>query len=147
MYIKYEVILFMLSKKQLILFKVASTVAGLSNHQKSRLGAIVYNKHKIISSGYNSSTEVDRVQAELDIARYNCYCPGKIHAETSALLPFIKRNIDIRGAELYVSRLKKDNSHGMARPCPSCMRLIRKCGIKRIHYTTDDGFATEVIEY
>lgn len=35
---------------------------------------------------------------------------------------------------------------GLARPCPACMAMIKNLGIKKIYYTTDDGFAFEQLE-
>lgn len=40
----------------------------------------------------------------------------------------------------------KDGMSGMARPCPRCMRLIKSLGIKRINYSTQGGFAEEIIK-
>ena len=79
-----------ISKRKETLFRIAKNVAALSNF-KYRLGAVLYKQHKIVSSGCNSDTDTDPVQSKLDFERHGCICPGKLHAETSALLPFIKR--------------------------------------------------------
>lgn len=134
----------MISKRKEILLKVAANVATLSNF-KYKLGAVLCKQHKIISSGCNSDTVTDPIQSRLDTERHGCYCPGKLHAETSTLLPFIKKRIDISGSELYIARVTKAGSYGMARPCPSCMKLIKQCGIKKIYYTTNEGYAEEYI--
>lgn len=133
-----------ISKRKETLFKIAKNVAALSNF-KYRLGAVLYCKHKIVSSGCNSDTDTDPIQSKLDYERHGCECPGKLHAETSTLLPFIKRKVDLTGAELYVARITKTGDGAMARPCPSCMKLIKQCGIKKIYYTTNDGYAEEHI--
>lgn len=135
-----------MTKKDRSLFRVASNIADMSNH-RYKLGAVVYYKHRIISSGCNSSTNTDRIQAILDKQKYGCECCGKLHAESAALIPLIKRHIQIKGAEIYVVRKKHQNTYGMARPCSSCMKLIKECGISKIHYTTDDGYSTEELIY
>jgi deoxycytidylate deaminase len=44
------------------------------------------------------------------------------------------------GDELEVLRFKKcDHELTMARPCSTCMSLIREAGIKRLRYTNWDG--------
>lgn len=132
------------TKKEIKYFNIAKSVSELSDH-KYKLGAIVIYKHRIISSGYNSSTNTDALQAKLDKNKYKCDCVGKLHAESAALIYFIKRHISLSGAEIYVYRRKADGTIGMARPCSSCMELIKQCGIRKVHYTTDDGYAVELI--
>lgn len=133
-----------LSKTKKAYFNAAKSVSTLSNH-RCQIGCIVVNKHKIISSGHNSADKTHAFQAKLDKEMFNCECAGYLHAEISALLPLIKNRIDLTGASIYVYRGMKSGGHGMARPCPRCMSIIRKCGIKSINYSTDMGFAEEVI--
>lgn len=134
-----------MTKTEISFFNAAKAVSELSNH-KYRVGAVVVKSHKIVSSGCNSSTRTDIIQAKLDRQRYGCECPGKLHAESDALIPFIKRKIDLSGASIYIYRQLKDGSYAMARPCPSCMKLIKMCQIKRIYYTTYGGYAKEEID-
>lgn len=126
-------------------FSIADSVSRLSNHPKSQLGCIVINHKQIVSSGYNSNTKTHPVQRTYNKYRFKGDYPAKIHAETAALLPLINNRTDLSKAELYISRKHKDGSLAMARPCASCMALIRSCGINKIHYTTADGYAAETI--
>ena len=65
-----------------------------------------------------------------------------------ALLPFLKNTqLDISQATIYIYRQNKLGKKLLARPCPICMSVIKKLGIKRIEYTTDLGFASEVLKY
>lgn len=128
-------------------FNIADSVAQLSDHPRAKLGCVVINKGKIISSGHNSFTKTHPLQKQLDKRRFNAESTGKVHAETSALLPLINSHTDLSKAEVYVSRKLKDSSIAMARPCASCMALIKSCGISKIHYTTADGYATETLEF
>jgi deoxycytidylate deaminase len=52
-------------------------------------------------------------------------------------------DIDFSKVELYVYRELRNGKMAMSRPCEACMAVIKKMGIKKIHYTTPDGFATE----
>lgn len=131
-----------LTKTERAYFRAAEAVSRLSDH-KQKVGCVVVNKHRIISSGYNSSVRCHAIQARIDKKRFGTDCPGKLHSEVDALLPLIRNNVDLSNASIFVYRQHKDGSLAMARPCPGCMSLIRSCGIKTICYTTDNGYARE----
>lgn len=136
----------MISNTQKAYMLAAKAVSKLSDHHQ-QLGCVIVNKHKIISSGYNSSTKCHRIQAELDSKLFGDTCLGKVHSEVSALIPLIKTRVDLTRATIYVYREHKDGTLAMARPCTRCMSLIKQFGIKTIVYTTDDGIATEKLIY
>jgi deoxycytidylate deaminase len=131
-----------MTKTERAYFAAAKAMSELSDH-RHKLGVVVVNKHRIISTGFNSDTKCHKVQALLDKDRYGCECPGKIHAETSALLPLIRDNVDLHRATIYIYREHRNGSRALARSCPSCQKLIRQCGIKRMYYTVENGFAYE----
>ena len=56
-----------------------------------------------------------------------------------------QRDIDFSKVEIYTHRRRANGSLSMARPCPSCMALIKDLGIKKIWYTTEDGYACEFV--
>lgn len=126
-------------------FRAAESVANLSNH-RCKMGCVVVKGHRIISSGHNSATATHAFQTKIDQKYFKCKCAGYLHAETDALLPLINSKIDLSQATIYVYRNMKDGMSGMARPCPRCMGLIKSLGIKRINYSTQDGFAEEIIK-
>lgn len=117
----------------------------LSDH-KHQIGCIIVDKHRIISSGHNSNTKCHSIQAVLDNKHFDCMSVGKIHAETSAIIPLMKTNNDFSRATLYTYRQHKDGTLAMARPCARCMELIQRLGIRKIKYTTEYGYATEYLE-
>lgn len=134
-----------LSKRERAFYATAKDISMLSNH-RARLGCIVVDKHRIISSGCNSKTKCHPLQIELDNQFFPGYeNKGPIHAETAALLPLIRRRVDLTGATLYLYREDRNGNLAPSRPCARCMTLIRELGIKQIKYTTSDGFATEKI--
>lgn len=55
-----------------------------------------------------------------------------IHAEADAI--FRCKNLK-RAHRIFVSRVMKDGSFGLAKPCPVCESLIRKAGIKIVEHT------------
>lgn len=133
-----------MTNTEMAYFNAAKAVSKLSDY-RFHLGAVVVNHHRIIGSGFNSATRTDIIQARLDQKKYGCFCEGRLHAESSALIPFIKRRINLSGASIYVYRELKDGTPAMARPCSSCFELIKKCGIKKVYYTTNNGFCREDI--
>jgi deoxycytidylate deaminase len=133
-----------MTKTEMAYFRAAKAMSELSNHPKHKLGCVVVKGHKIISSGYNSISKCHKVQAQLDMERFGVdYCPGKIHAEIDTLLPLIKRRVDLSKATIYVYRQHKNGDLAMARPCTSCQKVIRQCGITKVFYTTDAGYCCE----
>lgn len=134
-----------LSKKEQSFFKVAKEMSTLSDH-RCRIGCVIVDRHRVISSGCNSNSKYHRLQAEIDSKYFGCTCYGKVHAETSALIPLIKQKYDLSCATVYTYREDRNGDISMSRPCPRCMGLIKDCGIKRVYYTTSDGFAREYIK-
>lgn len=134
-----------LGKSKIAYFNAAKSIATLSNH-RCKIGCVVVKGHKIISSGHNSASKTHAFQTKIDKNFFGCECAGLLHAETDALLPLIKDRVDLINTSIYIYRKMNNNMIGMARPCPRCMSIIKKCGIKNINYTTPDGFASETIK-
>lgn len=134
-----------LSKKERSFFRMAQIMSDMSDH-RCKIGCIIVDKHRVVSSGYNSNSKCHSIQAKLDSEHFNCYCTGKIHAETDAIIPLLKTKTDYSRATLYTYRQTKDGKLAIARPCPRCMKLIKQLGITKIKYTTNDGYATEYLE-
>jgi tRNA(Arg) A34 adenosine deaminase TadA len=42
------------------------------------------------------------------------------------------------GSEIWVARVRKDGTLGIARPCPRCMVRLRSAGVTRVAYTISD---------
>lgn len=133
-----------LSKTDRSFFKAAQSISLLSDH-RCRVGCVIVDKHRIISSGHNSNTKCHAIQARLDTKHFNCFCTGKLHAETSAIIPLLKTRQSYHGATLYTYREYQDGCLAMSRPCPRCMELIKQLGITKLKYTTTDGFVTEYL--
>lgn len=69
-----------------------------------------------------------------------------VHAEMDALW-----KLPANGAppdRVVVVRLRRDQPLGNSRPCAACMRALRRAGVRRVTYSTDDParpFATEPV--
>lgn len=136
-----------LTKSHRAYFKAAKAMAEMSDFKKYHVGCIAVYCHKIISSGCNLN-RTNPNQKRLNAYRFAEDTPHTIHAEVSCLLPLInRRDIDFSRVKLYIWRCRADGSLGIARPCKSCMHLIKELGIKNIYYTNEGGYSRENILY
>ena len=135
------------TKKQQSLFRVADAVASLSDHKQTKLGCVLVDKHRIISSGYNSSTRCSPFQKQMDTARFgnSDKHKGLVHAETACLLPLIRQGYDMSRSDLYIVRRHRNGSLAISRPCPGCMSLLRASGVRRVFFSVEGGFSEERI--
>ena len=85
------------TKTQQSFFRAADAVASLSDHKQTKLGCVLVDKHRIISSGHNSSTRCSPIQKQMDTARFGSpdQHKGPVHAETACLLPLIRQGYDM----------------------------------------------------
>lgn len=103
--------------------EVARKIATRSNmHQK--VGAVVYKKDRVISTGYNRWLRIGHVQSHS-----TSYTRYSIHAEEDALLG--ARPKDCIGASIYIYR----NGGGLAKPCEKCQAMLTRWGITQIQWS------------
>lgn len=134
-----------LTKTRRAYFEVARAVSQLGDFPKAKIGAVAVYKHRIISSGCNSRKTAP-LQKQYNAFRFTEDTPASIHAEIACLKSLIgRKDIDFKHVDLYVYREYKTGELAPARPCESCMALIRKLGIKSIYYTNFQGYSHEEI--
>lgn len=132
-----------MSRRELAYFETAKAMSTLSDHHH-KLGCVVVNKHRIISTGHNSKTKSHALQTQIDQKRFGGYYHrGCVHAETDTLIPLIRDGVDLSHASIFVFRQHKDGTNALARPCPGCESLIRACGIRYVYYTTENDYMKE----
>jgi dCMP deaminase len=107
--------------------RVAKEAARNSTYHH-KLGAVIVKKGRVISVGYNKPHKTHPKSN----TRFKT-----IHAEFDAILGCDKD--DLKGATLYVVRSAKKGPN-MAKPCACCMELIEMVGIKKVVYSTSQGF-------
>ena len=128
-------------------FNKARDASRLSNFPRYHIGCTVVYKKQIISVGFNSN-KTHPIQKMYNKERFDCdSTPHSLHAEITALI-FLKDRKDIKweDVDIYTYRENKSGEPRLSKPCKSCMALIKNLGIKRIHYTTNDGFEMETLE-
>ena len=79
---------------------------------------------KIISTGINSFNRCSK------------------HAEIDAIDKILNKK-HLNRCFLIVIRVKNDGSVQQSKPCSECVKQIQKYNIKRVCYSTDDGFQME----
>lgn len=136
------------SRTQQAFFRAADSISKLSDHPQTHLGCVLIDKHRIVSSGYNSFTKCSPVQKRLDIERFgnSDQHRGPVHAEVSCLLPLIRQNYNMVGSDLYIVRRHKNGILAISRPCPGCMSLLRANGVKRVFFSIENGYSMEYIK-
>ena len=132
-----------MTKTNLAYFKAAKAVSDMSDHPQYKVGAVVVMNHRIISSGHNSDSKTHPLQKKYNRYRFTDEGDHKQHAELAALLPLIRERTNLSNAVIFTYREHKNGDIAMSRPCKSCLQLIKDLGIKRIYYTTEDGYAYE----
>lgn len=113
-------------------FELAKRSSIHSNHPIHQMGAVLVKKNKVVSFGFNSSK-----------THCKSNTPFKsIHAEFSAIL--VAGLKDLSQHEIYIHRNRKDGSLGEAKPCIHCEHMLKSMGIKKVHYTVNNGYKTEI---
>lgn len=129
--------------------KLAKNACYYSDYTKVRMGAVLIYKNKVISVGWNSK-KTSPIQKKYNKFRgYDVDASGTentIHAEVSCLGRAKDIDIEWSRANLFIYRIKKDESSGLARPCNACMALIKSMEIKNIYYSTNNGWVYERID-
>lgn len=127
--------------------KKASECADYSGATNTKLGAIAVYKGSIIGTAWNSN-KTSPLQAKYNVYRYapdDSLLP-KNHAET-ALLQKIRwkfgNSIQWDRVEIYIYREYKDGRLALSRPCDSCIHMLKEFGIRKVFYTTSDGYVEE----
>lgn len=133
-------------KKDIKFFNVAKSLSKISDFNRIHIGAIIVHNNEVLGSGYNQRKS-HPLQKKLNGLRFHKFFTDSskhyLHAEMEAIIH--SKNKDLKGASIYVYR---ENMHGdiaMCRPCPACMAKIKEKGIKKIFYTTNDGFVEEIL--
>lgn len=116
--------------------------SALKNANKStlpfRVGAVIVVGGRIISSGCNVRRFTRRLR--------NRYHPEGLCAEQAAILKLLtaRRQEEMVGASIYVTRTTKRGKVSIAKPCSFCQELSRAYGIRKIFYTDDKSQVKEM---
>ena len=129
-----------MNNRQKRFFNIAKEISYLSDFKRARVGAVVVEKNRIISTGHNSN-KTSTIQGRYNLKRgISLSYPPRVHAEIAALTPLLnKKDIDWSHTSIFVYRELKDGSVTCAKPCEACMTLIKSLGIRKIFYSDWNG--------
>ena len=101
---------------------------------KQRLGAVIVKSGRVLAVGYNRVGHRAKGMEEAELK-------SSVHAERAAIAKLLKPKHfhKLHGSKIYVSRIMKDGSLGLAYPCKHCLDLIKSCGIKEVIFTNSKG--------
>jgi pyrimidine deaminase RibD-like protein len=103
-------------KTERYIFRALRESSKIKEKWTHALGAVIVKGGTVLATGINN------------------YDRG-MHAEVAAIL---NCKTPLRGADMYVARHRRNQICGLAKPCPKCENLIRKVGISRVIFTTND---------
>lgn len=118
-------------------FLSATAKIATTSQYRFRIAAMIVKSGRVLGADVNMpkispSTPPNRVST---------------HAEVRVL----KNTRNVRGATLYVARLRSKDIPALARPCSWCMQEIIDAGISRVVFTTNDeigsSFYTDMITW
>lgn len=102
---------------------IALLISSRSPSEKLKVGSIIVNNNRILSSGYNGFPEkTPHVSIHRDNHEVNT-----IHSEINSICDAAKRGININNSTIYITHY----------PCLNCTKSIISAGIKKIIYLDD----------
>lgn len=112
-----------------------------SSPSKKKVGAVLLNKNKVVTSATNLETKSHPLQARF-AERVGLHEKIYLHAEIAALVK-CKSDADT----IVVARLGGHHGNEIrnAKPCKICRLALQHAGIKDVYYTTNDGFLYEYV--
>lgn len=112
------------------IIKKAVAEAELSTHQH-RIGAVIFNKKVIISSGRNyACRSVKHLHPRF--TRWQ----GSVHAEVDAI---IKARRDLRNCSILVVRINNKGEFRLAYSCDFCMEYLKFTQFRNLYFSTNEG--------
>lgn len=130
---------------------VARAIANGSHflNQRGRhvkVGAAIYKKNVCIAVGKNEN-KTHPLQNYYN-RNMPFYRTPYLHAEIATLLAARRENgkEELKGCTIYVARKLNCGGWGTARPCPACWQALKDVGIKKVVYTTSQGYAVEYVQ-
>lgn len=109
------------------------------------IGAVAIYKGTIVATAWNTN-KTSPLQARYNVYRFCADTPDKAHAEVSLIQKLRWKfgdSLDWTKVSIYLYREYKNGMLAPSRPCPSCTALLKELGIKKIYYTTEDGYVEE----
>lgn len=126
-------------------FKPAKKAAEKAEHYRYYLGAALFYKDKLISTGCNYLSKTHPLCDEDTYGR-----PVTLHAEVNALIrarSFLNKltKTEKKNLIMVTYRETKNGCWANAKPCSGCTAILKKNEIKTIVYTTENGYTEDFL--
>ncbi len=110
---------------------LAEYMASMSKCDRANVGAVIIDTYrlKVLGSGFNSPPEGHPTCEEAGHLMFENSCKRTIHAEINALFDALSFN--------HPARIKESILYVTHEPCPDCLKLLGRAGIKEIVYEKD----------
>lgn len=105
---------------------------ALLSDMNARVGAVLTKGKTVLGVGHNK-----RNHPSVCWSKRIIHSKLSLHAEKAAILGL--RGFEIRGATLYVVRVRRDGSLAIAKPCSRCKGMLNNHGVRRVFYTSEVG--------
>jgi tRNA(Arg) A34 adenosine deaminase TadA len=114
---------------------LAIKIAKSSNHPRSKHGAVLIRGGAIMSVAKNTNDYTSFGQRFRPLTKHG---RASRHAEIACVLG-VDKSIT-KGSTLYVARVNKSGEIRNSKPCEMCAAILEHTGVKRVFYTTNDGW-------
>lgn len=124
-----------MSKDLQIMNRLADLASERPPVFRAQICAMITIRNKPVAVGYNQS------KTHPFAARFSKHEEAVfMHAEHDCIRQTLREvdPEDLKKATIYIGRVRQDNSWGLAKPCPGCLRAILHYGIKRVVYSLDE---------
>jgi len=116
--------------------RLAIRAAKRGIHEEYPVGAVIVDKNRVVSTGFNNQHKTHPMIKAIDPHR-------TLHAEIHAIIR--SGRCELQDATVIVYRQSKTGKMAMAKPCPTCQALLKEHGVSRMIYSTPEGWAREKI--
>jgi deoxycytidylate deaminase len=107
-----------------------------TSDSKFRVGAVLTKGNSIMGLGCNDMSKSHPLMTEYSRGTRKPLI--RVHAELAACRGWKPDEVDKRFS-LYIFRVRKDGTQGLAKPCDTCFRIIQEAGVHRIYFSLDDA--------
>lgn len=112
----------------------------MAQRKRYQITATCYDKRgRVISTGINEYDKSNTWQKELSLACGLSEERIYVHSEVAALIE--ARNLRKEPHTMKVERFDYAGNPKLAFPCITCQLAIKLSGIKRVIFTTDEGYS------
>lgn len=133
---------FTLTAKHRKFFMHARHMAEMSDFYRAPVGCVAVIGNKIVATGFSQQRThpMQRYYNRYRDFHYQQNVDSKLHAEIAMLSSFRHFEISWGKADVYIYRICRSRPHGIAAPCESCARALADFGVKRVFFSTNDGY-------